>query len=875
MNRHLKSLIQKTVSRKLTKHEDPHKYYTDFYEIGRGNFGQVYSAVLIQKNELRAIKTINIGGKNSLLDLKDSIHELKMLSNCRHANIVNYYEAYIFDSNIWIVMEYCIGSIIDVMKVNQKEYSELEICAIMHYSVKGLVYMHGNGLIHRDIKGRNILITTEGKIKLGDLGSAAYTVKANSFVGTPYIMAHIYSSFWMSPEMILSMNTNHYDEKTDIWSLGITAIELAEKLPPYYYLNHLTALYYIAQNKPPKLSQINKWSAEFISFVKTCLIYNYKDRISASNLSKHIFFSNREPDEILLKLMTQTIEYVNRYSQLQTPKELSKKISNETLTEIEPELFNSTVCQTTKMTESRNMASKMNMYLSSYFDSHYNFESSINVLNRNVNCKSVRRSKNLNRHATCITSVQMNSVKLLKRKNPKTYAARNIYSVLFVRFLSLNTNIQIKKTKLSTKTNTNQIFFSNETYNDYNNNNNNNIYSIDTIEISKWQNRQLKYYQKIRRTHQNQIKLIAKKNENLSEIILVDVKKKFSKYSGKFIKEMKKFIAKHKEVIEKMIIQHNITIKKFIKRDANYKSKIWIINNYKEHANLKNNIKRSRLYSNLINNKYGYFFKLINLENYQIEIPFKSNILWTSEFLSVFLEYCVSHQMNLNELKLKYIASCHKMRNEYLQKSIKQKYRHLYLKQKKELLLLVKIHNFEMENQIQYNTKIQSFINIAFEKYTKKIYKSNEKYDNIFNAKLIIDNFKVEKRINERSGFKDFESDHNKDIIDMKQKFEKEFYDVNTKAMIRLQNRKKENEKKLKIELKNLKIYQANQISSQLKYQQTKQYQFTKKRAHEKNNLLETFNTEIYIINNDNKFAIESIHSKFDFIRENNKHTIQ
>ncbi|EHH66757.1 hypothetical protein EGM_03807 [Macaca fascicularis] len=190
--------------------DDPEELFIGLHEIGHGSFGAVYFATNAHTNEVVAIKKMSYSGKQT--------HEL--------------------------VMEYCLGSASDLLEVHKKPLQEVEIAAITHGALHGLAYLHSHALIHRDIKAGNILLTEPGQVKLADFGSASMASPANSFVGTPY---------WMAPEVILAMDEGQYDGKVDIWSLGITCIELAERKPPLFNMNAMSALYHIAQNDSPTL----------------------------------------------------------------------------------------------------------------------------------------------------------------------------------------------------------------------------------------------------------------------------------------------------------------------------------------------------------------------------------------------------------------------------------------------------------------------------------------------------------------------------------------------------------------------------------------------------------------------------------------------
>lgn len=172
----------------------------------------------------------------------------RFLRQLNHPNTIEYKGCYLRESTAWLVMEYCVGSASDIIEVHKKPLHEDEISAICDGVLNGLSYLHSLGRIHRDIKAGNILLTDNGVVKLADFGSAAIKCPANSFVGTPY---------WMAPEVILAMDEGQYDGKVDVWSLGITCIELAERKPPYFNMNAMSALYHIAQNESPTLPVSN------------------------------------------------------------------------------------------------------------------------------------------------------------------------------------------------------------------------------------------------------------------------------------------------------------------------------------------------------------------------------------------------------------------------------------------------------------------------------------------------------------------------------------------------------------------------------------------------------------------------------------------
>uniref|UniRef100_A0AAX7UJY9 non-specific serine/threonine protein kinase n=1 Tax=Astatotilapia calliptera TaxID=8154 RepID=A0AAX7UJY9_ASTCA len=291
----------------LFSREDPEKFFTDLREIGHGSFGAVYFAHDIRTNEVVAIKKMSYSGKQSNEKWQDIIKEVKFLQKLRHPNTVEYRGCYLREHTAWLVMEYCLGSASDLLEVHKKPLQEVEIAAITHGALQGLVYLHSHNMIHRDVKAGNILLTEPGQVKLGDFGSASIVAPANSFVGTPY---------WMAPEVILAMDEGQYDGKVDVWSLGITCIELAERKPPLFNMNAMSALYHIAQNESPVL-QSNHWSDYFRNFVDSCLQKIAQDRPTSDVLLKHHFLCRERPMTVVMDLIARTKDAVRELDNLQ------------------------------------------------------------------------------------------------------------------------------------------------------------------------------------------------------------------------------------------------------------------------------------------------------------------------------------------------------------------------------------------------------------------------------------------------------------------------------------------------------------------------------------------------------------------------------
>eukprot|EP00731_Ephydatia_muelleri_P022590 Em0015g173a len=295
--------------------EDPEAIFAEQREIGHGSFGAVYYAKNVLTNEVVAVKKMQFSGKQAMEKWQDIVKEVKFLKDCKHENTLQFKACYVKEQTCWLVMEYCLGSASDIIEVHKAPLQENEIGAICSGTLLGLEYLHSNNRIHRDVKAGNILLTERGLVKLGDFGSASERAPANSFVGTP---------FWMAPEVILAMDEGQYDEKVDIWSLGVTCIEMAERKPPLFHMNPMSALYHIAQNDPPTLQKPECWTEPFKQFVATCLKKDPAKRPVASELLKQEFVSV-DHGSILLQLVQRTMDAV-RHQDSQNYKRLQKML---------------------------------------------------------------------------------------------------------------------------------------------------------------------------------------------------------------------------------------------------------------------------------------------------------------------------------------------------------------------------------------------------------------------------------------------------------------------------------------------------------------------------------------------------------------------
>ncbi|XP_039531615.1 TRAF2 and NCK interacting kinase a isoform X3 [Pimephales promelas] len=273
--------------------------------VGNGTYGQVYKGRHVKTGQLAAIKCMDVTGEEEE-EIKAEINMLKKYSH--HRNIATYYGAFIkknppgVDDQLWLVMEFCgAGSVTDLIK-NTKGNSLREdwTAYICREILRGLTHLHHHKVIHRDIKGQNVLLTENAEVKLVDFGVSAQldrTVsRRNTFIGTPY---------WMAPEVIACDENPEatYDYKSDLWSLGITAIEMAEGAPPLCDMHPMRALFLIPRNPAPRLKS-KKWSKKFQSFIESCLVKNHNQRPSTETLIKHAFIrelSNERQIRIQLK----------------------------------------------------------------------------------------------------------------------------------------------------------------------------------------------------------------------------------------------------------------------------------------------------------------------------------------------------------------------------------------------------------------------------------------------------------------------------------------------------------------------------------------------------------------------------------------------
>ncbi|KFV68258.1 Serine/threonine-protein kinase MST4, partial [Dryobates pubescens] len=257
---------------------DPEELFTKLERIGKGSFGEVFKGIDNRSQQVVAIKIIDLEEGVGMDDLWHFLPTLPLCGSVRFSNYAACCFLPLQGTKLWIIMEYLGGgSALDLLRAGP--FDEFQIATMLKEILKGLDYLHSEKKIHRDIKAANVLLSEQGDVKLADFGVAGQLtdtqIKRNTFVGTP---------FWMAPEVI---QQSAYDSKADIWSLGITAIELAKGEPPNSDMHPMRVLFLIPKNNPPTL--LGEFSKPFKEFIDACLNKDPTFRPTAKELLKHKF----------------------------------------------------------------------------------------------------------------------------------------------------------------------------------------------------------------------------------------------------------------------------------------------------------------------------------------------------------------------------------------------------------------------------------------------------------------------------------------------------------------------------------------------------------------------------------------------------------
>ena len=379
-----------------SKGVDPETEFDLIELVGQGNYGRVYKAIHKKTGKIYSAKIAYIEKANEIESFKK---EINILSQCNNQYIVHYYGSYIKGHQIWIILEFCDGgSLYELIKILPRNLNEEEIASLIYMILKGLIFLHENKKIHRDVKSENILLTHEGIAKLADFGVSTQLMhsfsKKITKIGTP---------FYMSPEVIMQ---NKYDYKCDIWSLGITSIEMAEGEPPFSKVKGYWVLKKIITHPPKGLKNKEKWSKEFNDFIEKCLIYEPEKRPSAKELLDHPFIIKyNRGNKLIAELINNSMDDLEFYR---------KKILESDESEEEDKI---TEFIKNKNTNKYKIEQKNNNYNENYYSEEKNESGSVIIKNNS--------SKNA-LNVTDIVEETGTMINVDKEKNMNSIITKNI-----------------------------------------------------------------------------------------------------------------------------------------------------------------------------------------------------------------------------------------------------------------------------------------------------------------------------------------------------------------------------------------------------------------------------------------------------------------
>ncbi|KAK3704747.1 hypothetical protein QZH41_009751, partial [Actinostola sp. cb2023] len=280
----------------ISKGVDPNSLWDLVGELGDGSFGKVYKAQHKTESILAAAKIITVNDES---DLEDFMVEIDILSEVKHKNVVGLHETYYHNGKLWMMLEFCPGGALDDLMLEiERGLNEKEIKAVCRQLFEGLNVLHTNKIIHRDLKAGNLLLSNDGQIKIADFGVSAKNKKTlqrrTTFIGTPY---------WMAPEVVVTetCKDNPYDYKSDIWSAGVTIVELANMVPPNHAMHPMRVLFKIPKADPPTLEG-RRWSKDLKDFLACCVVKSPEMRATAVEMLKHPFLEDSGDSKVLKDL---------------------------------------------------------------------------------------------------------------------------------------------------------------------------------------------------------------------------------------------------------------------------------------------------------------------------------------------------------------------------------------------------------------------------------------------------------------------------------------------------------------------------------------------------------------------------------------------
>ncbi|CAJ0609754.1 unnamed protein product [Cylicocyclus nassatus] len=280
---------------------NPKDYWEIVGELGDGAFGKVEKAVSkSDRNLYAAAKAIEVQEGEQL---EDFLVEIDILTSCIHVNIVKLYACYFYENKLHMMLEFCGGGAVDAIMIElEKPLTEKQIAYIARYTCEAVAFLHDCNVIHRDLKAGNILLTSDGIVKLADFGVSAKLKDRNerrdTFIGTPY---------WMAPEVMMceTFKDQPYDTRSDIWSFGITLIEMAQMEPPHSNVSPMRVLIKVQKSAPPTLENPSSWSIFFVDFLSHCLVKDPLERRTAKQLLSHPFIVNATDRHPALALLAE------------------------------------------------------------------------------------------------------------------------------------------------------------------------------------------------------------------------------------------------------------------------------------------------------------------------------------------------------------------------------------------------------------------------------------------------------------------------------------------------------------------------------------------------------------------------------------------